>query len=112
MNFARYAKNVVMLVRGPSLGATMSQYLINDIAQTRNIRVEYGTQVVAGHGEEKLEGLSISCGNTGSIDRVSARSVFVFICAAPGTAWLDGFGEPGPRGFVLAVPALPQDLTR
>ena len=112
MNFARYAKNVVMLVRGPSLGATMSQYLINDIAQTRNIRVEYGTQVVAVHGEEKLEGLSISCGNTGSIDRVSASSVFVFIGAAPGTDWLDGFVERDQRGFVLTGPDLPRDGKR
>ena len=55
MNFSRYARNVVMLVRGDNLGATMSQYLINDIAQTPNIRVEYGMEVVAVHGEEKLE---------------------------------------------------------
>src|SRR5689334_23614974 len=49
------SRNVIMLVRGESLGATMSQYLINDIAQTPNIRVEYGMEVVAVHGEEKLE---------------------------------------------------------
>jgi thioredoxin reductase (NADPH) len=108
MNFARYAKNVVMLVRGPSLGTTMSQYLINDIAQTPNIRVEYGTQVVAVHGEEKLEALSISCSQTGAIDRVPASSVFVFIGAAPGTDWLNGFVERDERGFVLTGP----DLTR
>ncbi len=51
MNFARYAKNVIMLVRGESLGATMSQYLIDDIAQTPNIRVEYGMEVAAVHGQ-------------------------------------------------------------
>src|SRR2546428_5992201 len=57
MNFARYARSVVMLVRGENLGATMSQYLIDDIAQAPNIRVEYGMEVVAVHGEDKLEGL-------------------------------------------------------
>src|SRR5690242_12288956 len=47
MNFARYARKVIMLVRGENLGTTMSQYLIDDIAQTPNIRVEYGMEVVA-----------------------------------------------------------------
>jgi thioredoxin reductase (NADPH) len=74
MNFARFAKNVVMLVRGESLGATMSQYLIDDIAQTPNIRVDYGMEVVAAHGEDKLEALSISCGRSGTVDTVPATS--------------------------------------
>jgi len=112
MNFSRYAKSVVMLVRGPSLGATMSQYLINDIAQTPNIRIEYGTQLVEVHGEEKLEALSISCGQTGTIDRVPASSVFVFIGAAPCTGWLDGFVERDQLGFVLTGPDLTRDGKR
>jgi len=106
MNFARYARTVIMLVRGESLGATMSQYLINDIAQTPNIRVEYGMQVVGFHGEEKLEALSISCSRSGSIDRVPATSVFVFIGAAPRTDWLDGFVERDDRGFIRTGPDL------
>jgi thioredoxin reductase (NADPH) len=101
INFARYAKNVVMLVRGTNLGATMSQYLINDIAQTPNIRVECGTQVVAVHGEDKLEAISISCASSGAIERVPARSLFVFIGAAPRTEWLEGFVERDDHGFIL-----------
>jgi thioredoxin reductase (NADPH) len=106
MNFARYARSVIMLVRGDSLGATMSQYLINDIAQTPNIRVEYGTQVVEVHGLERLEALSISCSHSGSIDKVPASSVFVFIGAAPNTDWLDGFVERDDRGFIRTGPDL------
>jgi thioredoxin reductase (NADPH) len=101
INFARYARNVVMLVRGKSLGATMSQYLINDIEQTPNIRVECGTQVVEVHGEQRLEAISISCSNSGAVDRVPASSLFVFIGAAPRTDWLDGFIERDDRGFIL-----------
>jgi thioredoxin reductase (NADPH) len=101
IHFARYAKNVVMLVRGSSLGATMSQYLINDIAQTPNIRVEYGTRVVAVHGEERLEAISLSCTSSGAVDRVRASSLFVFIGAAPRTDWLDGFVERDDHGFVF-----------
>jgi thioredoxin reductase (NADPH) len=101
IHFARYAKNVVMLVRGKSLAATMSQYLIDEIAQTPNIRVEYGAEVVGAHGEERLEALSIACLASGAIERVPACSLFVFIGAAPGTGWLDGFVERDDRGFIL-----------
>src|SRR6266571_4831320 len=106
MNFSRYAKNVVMLVRGESLGATMSQYLIDDIAQTPNIRVEYGREVVAVHGADKLEALSISCGRSGTVDTVPATCLFVFIGAEPRTEWLGGFIERDNRGFVLTGPEL------
>jgi thioredoxin reductase (NADPH) len=106
MNFSRFARHVVMLVRGDGLAATMSQYLINDIAQTPNIAVQPRTQVVAVHGEEKLEEISISCAQTGTVDRVPANSVFVFIGAEPRTDWLDGFVLRDPRGFLLTGPDL------
>jgi thioredoxin reductase (NADPH) len=112
MNFARYARNVVMLVRGENLGATMSQYLIDDIAQTPNIRVEYGMEVVAVHGEHKLEALSISCGRSGTVDTVPATCLFVFIGAEPRTEWLDGFIERDNRGFVLTGPELMREGKR
>ena len=101
IHFARYARNVVMLVRGRSLAATMSQYLIRDIEQTPNIRVEYGTEVVAVHGQEKLEAISISCGSSRSVDLVPTSSLFVFIGAAPRTDWLDGFVDRDERGFIV-----------
>ena len=106
IHFARYARNVVMLVRGKSLAATMSQYLIRDIEQTPNIRVECGTQVVRVHGEDKLEAISISCATSGSVERVPANALFVFIGAAPRTDWLDGFVERDDRGFLLTGPDL------
>jgi thioredoxin reductase (NADPH) len=112
MNFARYARNVVMLVRGESLGATMSRYLIDDIAQTPNIRVEYGMEVVAVHGEDKLEALSISCGSSGTVDTVPATCLFVFIGAEPRTEWLDGFIERDNRGFILTGPELMREGKR
>jgi thioredoxin reductase (NADPH) len=106
VHFARYAKSVVMLVRGETLGATMSQYLIDDIEQTPNIRVEFGVQVVGVHGENKLEAISIACAKSGSVERLPVTSLFVFIGAAPRTEWLDGFIERDDRGFILTGPDL------
>jgi thioredoxin reductase (NADPH) len=104
MHFSRYAREVVMLVRGESLSQTMSQYLIDQINQTPNIRVETRAQLVEAHGEERLEALSISCGHSGNIDRVPASSTFIFIGAQPKTDWLKGVIERDDRGFVLTGP--------
>ncbi|HEY6342071.1 MAG TPA: FAD-dependent oxidoreductase [Bryobacteraceae bacterium] len=106
MFFSQYAKRVVMLVRGDSLGATMSQYLIEQVETTPNIHVEYRSRVVEAHGEQRLEAVSIVCDRTGEVSRVPANSLFIFIGAEPRTAWLDGMIERDERGFILTGPDL------
>jgi thioredoxin reductase (NADPH) len=101
MHFSRYAKEVIMLVRGESLAATMSRYLIDQISETPNIRVETRTQLVEAHGEERLEAISVSCGKSGSVDRIPATSLFIFIGAEPRTAWLGDSVLRDDRGFIL-----------
>src|SRR5712692_4346312 len=106
MFFSQYASRVVMLVRGNSLAATMSQYLIEQIQTTPNIHLEYRTRVVEVHGEDRLESVSINCDRTGDVSRMPANSLFVFIGAEPRTAWLDGIVERNERGFILTGPDL------
>ncbi len=106
MFFSSYAKRVVMLVRGESLAATMSQYLIEQVQTTPNIHVEYRSRVTEVHGENHLESVSILCDHTGDLNRVPANSLFVFIGAEPRTAWLDGTVERNERGFILTGPDL------
>ncbi len=65
MYLSRYAEKVVMLVRGASLNASMSQYLIDQIKQTENIRVEYNSAVTEVHGEDRLESISFHCTESG-----------------------------------------------
>ena len=47
LNLARYAKRVVMLVRGPALEATMSRYLVDRIDASPNVEVRLSTEVAA-----------------------------------------------------------------
>ena len=101
MNFSRYARRVVMLVRGAGLGASMSRYLIDEIAETPKIEVQTGARVVEVHGEERLEAISIQCDASRTVERVPASALFIFIGAAPSTDWLDGFVERDERGFLL-----------
>ena len=71
MCFSKYARRVVMLVRGDSLSVSMSQYLIDQIKKTRSIQVETRCRVVEAHGEDHLEAISIHCDTSG--DRKSTR---------------------------------------
>jgi thioredoxin reductase (NADPH) len=112
MYFSKYARRVVMLVRGTSLSATMSQYLIDQIKQTPNIQVETHARVVEVHGDEHLEAISIHCGDSDQTERVPANSLFVFIGAEPNTDWLAGAVERDERGFVLTGTALLRDGKR
>ena len=105
MYFARYARRVVMLVRGDSLARAMSQYLIDQIGETPNIEVWYHVNVAEGDGEEHLE-----CDRRPATPRPArvtnhpARSLFIFIGAQPRTDWLAGVVERDDRGFILTGP--------
>ena len=109
MHFSRFARRVVLLVRGPSLSSTMSQYLIDQIKSTPTIEVAYDSSVAAVHGEHHLERISIRCSTSGQVDTVDATSLFVLIGAEPGTSWLDGVIRRDPRGFILTGPELGSD---
>jgi thioredoxin reductase (NADPH) len=100
MHFSRYARRVVMLVRGDSLSASMSQYLIDQIKKTPNISVEPHSQVVEMHGETHLEGISIKCSDTGDTTTVPTNMLSIFIGAEPNTDWLSGVVERDNRGFI------------
>ena len=112
MNFAKYAKHVVMLVRGSSLASTMSQYLIDQIKETPNIQVWPNASLVEAHGDTHLAEISVMCSDTNKIERVSASSMFIFIGALPRTDWLGDLIERDERGFILAGPDLIRDGKR
>ena len=112
MYFSKYARRVVMLVRGESLSTSMSQYLIDEIKHTPNIQVETRARVVEVYGDARLEVISIRCGDSGQSEKVPANSLFVFIGAAPNTDWLAGVVERDERGFILTGNDLMRDGKR
>ena len=104
LHFARFAAKVTMLVRNKGLSATMSKYLIDEISRTSNIVVESQTQVLEALGEERLKALRLR--NPSGEAEVPASSLFVFIGAAPVTAWLPQCVLRDDKGFLLAGPDL------
>jgi thioredoxin reductase (NADPH) len=99
---SRQAGRVLLLVRGDGLEASMSHYLIEQIAAIDNIEVRTGTQVAGADGEDRLAALRLA-GPEGD-ERVEAAAVFVFIGAAPYTDWVGERVGRDTRGFVLAGP--------
>jgi thioredoxin reductase (NADPH) len=112
MHFSKFAQKVVMLIRGPSLAATMSHYLIEQIEKTPTIEVWTRTSVVAVHGESRLSGITIQCSPSGETKELPASSLFIFIGAQPRTEWLGSLVERDERGFILSGPDLLRDGKR
>jgi len=112
MYFSKYARRVVMLVRGPSLAASMSQYLIDQLKEIKNVQIEFNSSVVEVHGENHLEAISVLCSTTNEVNRIPANSMFIMIGAAPNTTWLADVVERDERGFILSGPDLMRDGKR
>lgn len=102
--FARYARRVVMLVRGATLEAKMSQYLVDQIHREDRVEVLLRHEVMAclGGTEDgaRLEQIVVRDCATGEDHTFDTHNVFSFIGAVPHTDWLDGVVARDARGFV------------
>jgi len=103
---ASSAAKVILLVRGESLGAKMSQYLVDRIESTPNIEVRLNTTIAAVAGEDHLETVTICNIKTNQQETQSAAGLFVFIGAVPCTGWLEETVKRDKYGFVLTGPQL------
>jgi thioredoxin reductase (NADPH) len=100
MYLSRYAKDVQIIVRRDSLRDTMSQYLIEQIEQTPNIRLRTRTSLERVDGNGHVERVAcISDGGASEVEDVDA--VFVFIGTRPRSGWLPGEVLRDAKGFVL-----------
>ncbi|HXV59262.1 MAG TPA: FAD-dependent oxidoreductase [Vicinamibacteria bacterium] len=101
MYFKDYADKVVMILRGSSLGANMSHYLVKRIESAENIEVRLNTQIRACHGSDRLEALELRNQEAGDTECLATEHLFVFLGANPHTGWLDHQVACDGRGFIL-----------
>ena len=99
---ASQSKKVWLVLRGHSLHASMSRYLIERIAALANVEVVAQTEVTTLEGERgSLEAVRWRHRATGEETRRRIRHLFLFIGAEPNTAWLADSGvELDDKGFV------------
>jgi len=128
VHLSRFASRVVILARGKSLSASMSEYLIRQIEATPNISVATHVEIVGGGGNGRLEQLVLRDTRSGDVRQVHAEALFVLIGAMPSTDWLPpairrdrwGFIATGtdliedgklPEGWPLERPPLPLETS-
>ena len=109
LHLARWAKKVTILVRAPSLAASMSDYLIRQIGATPNIDVRHRVQVADGTGTSAghLQSLALQDTTSGARQTVPADALFVLIGAQPRTRWLSDAVARDRQGFILTGSDLP-----
>ena len=109
LHYAKQARTVTMLVRGNSLEAKMSQYLVDRIHQTPNIVVELNSEV------RRVKPQEINWWSSHHQCEYYAKTegVYAFVGAKPRTDWLpmeihrdpDGYIQTGP-GFATSWPGI------
>jgi len=100
VHLAKFARSVVLIVRGGSLERTMSDYLVQQIRSTPNVQVKLGAEVVGGDGNERMTSLQVRDRTRGAVETLPARFLFVLIGALPHTDWLDGTVQRDAKGFI------------
>jgi thioredoxin reductase (NADPH) len=109
VHFARHARSVTIVVRGPSLDASMSRYLIEQVDALENVTVRTCTEVLSARGDDHLTAVTVCDVRDGRTDTLPTGWLFVFIGAEPHTGWLHGRVARDDHGFILAGPDLLHD---
>lgn len=99
---SRHVPHVHMLVRGEGLAATMSSYLIERIEASPTITLHPFTEVTALHGDQSLDGVTMTDRRSGEVRHEAVSAMFVMIGAEPNSDWLKGCVELDRLGFVCS----------
>ncbi|MVN77779.1 response regulator [Hymenobacter sp. HMF4947] len=100
MYLSGFASRVYIVIRGGSLAASMSAYLIEQLTQTPNVEILPYTQVCEACGESSLEAVVVQAEGQESVC-YPARALFIFIGTRPSTEWISSLALCDPKGFLL-----------
>ena len=101
MHLARFAQEVQIAVRRDSLRPTMSQYLIEQIEKTPNIRLRPRTEIARVEGNGHVERVALASLDDQSCEVEEIDALFVFIGTRPQSDWLPANVLRDAKGFVL-----------
>ncbi|MGB5942860.1 MAG: FAD-dependent oxidoreductase [Leeuwenhoekiella sp.] len=95
---SQFAKNVFIVIRKPDLSSSMSSYLIDQIADIKNITVLGNSEITKAEGNGRLERLFLD--KDGKTEEVEANALFIFIGSRPYTDWIKMNIIKDDRGFL------------
>ena len=101
MHICKFAKEVNIVIRRDSIKKMAANYLIENISKTSNIIVHTRTEIVSADGDKVLEKITLKDSNTGEEKTVTAKALFIYIGAKPGTSWLKDIVLKDEKGFIL-----------
>lgn len=101
MYLSRFASEVHIVIRKPSLKETMSQYLIEQLEKTPNVVLRGNTDLVKVEGDDHVQRVVLATGVDGAERTEDADAVFVFIGTRPRSEWLPDTVLRDSKGFVL-----------
>ena len=100
MFLSSHASHVHMLIRGPHLSSTMSDYLVQRIHASKSITLHACSEIIELDGANHLESVTSRSLDTGEKSHFQTEHLFVMIGADPCTKWLQGCVELDANGFV------------
>lgn len=100
MYLSKFAKNVFIVIRGETLGSSMSQYLIEQISRTSNVSILNRSRIVEAGGDGRLESIVIEDIGTGERRKADTQSLFIFIGMRPFTDWIKLDLIKNERGYI------------
>ncbi|HWD21471.1 MAG TPA: FAD-dependent oxidoreductase [Verrucomicrobiae bacterium] len=112
MYFSKFARQVTMVIRGEALSTTMSQYLEDQIAATKNISILVNSNVTQVTGTDHCETITIRQRHTGEEKVVPATALLIYAGALPRTEWLAGVVERDELGYIISGQHLLQNGSR
>jgi len=104
---ARTCTQVHIVIRGESLGSSMSRYLVDQIERHPKILVSPRTEVIGLVGEQELEGIVVRDDDNEKSSTLAVCGLFVFIGAKPSTEWIEGQLAEDDDGFLLTGSDIP-----
>lgn len=107
---AQHSVDVTIAIRGDSLTASMSSYLIDRIEASPNIEVATATEVTNLDGDEHLTTITRVDRKTGLETEHVCRGLFLFIGAIPYTDWISELIELDEKGFILTDRAITETM--
>jgi thioredoxin reductase (NADPH) len=101
IHLAKYAEHVTIIVRGDTLGPSMSDYLVQEIDEDEHITLRPHCEVVDVRGDDLLRGLVLRNNITGETDEVEAAAMFVLVGGVPHTGWLPPALRRDNQGYIV-----------
>ena len=96
---SKRTRHVHILVRGDSLAASMSDYLVRRIEASKSITLHRGTEITALRGDGHLRSITWRDGDGHDSDH-DIEHVFLMIGAVPNTQWVGDSVQTDKKGFI------------